>query len=75
MYAKHGSSVLLVDISEQGGQRVKKDITSTGGKCEFVSANVALRRDWEKILDNAKQNFGGINILVNSVLFGIFALT
>lgn len=65
-FAAEGASILIADFNAEAGKKVVASLQSEGHKAEFVSANVTLRADWDKIVEVAKATFGRIDILVNN---------
>ena len=67
-YASEGAKVLIADIAVANGQRVASDITNKNysGEAFFVELNVTKRSDWEQGLEQARQRYGKLDIVVNN---------
>lgn len=69
-YAKHGAKVVLADINEELGLKIRKEIGREHDSVIFVPTDVRLETDVIHLMDKAVQNFGKIDILINNA--GIF---
>ena len=63
--AEAGANVALMDIAEQEGPELEKDIRSRGVKTKFYSCDVSLSSDCRKAIGDATRDFGKLDILVN----------
>lgn len=66
LFAKEGARVVASDISQDGVDRVVKEIVDAGGKAVAVTANVALEEDVQRTIDTAVEKFGTLDVLVNN---------
>lgn len=66
LFASEGASVLVSDVDEAPLAEVVKEIKAAGGKADGCPADVRKREDCQKIMDQAAEKFGAINILVNN---------
>jgi len=64
--ASDGFSVVVVDIGDMG-KRTVEIIEENGGKAIFVQSDVTVTVEVKKIIQTAKDRFGGLNCLVNCV--------
>jgi len=64
--ALRGSSVLVADIDEDGGNETVVAITKQGGTAEFVRVDVSHLEDLSTMFDVARDRFGGFDILCNN---------
>jgi len=71
LFAREGASVALVARREKLLSEVYDEISGTGGKAAVISADLTRTEGVEKVLRETINNFGGIDILVNSA--GIIA--
>lgn len=62
LFAKEGATVHIFDLNPAGGEDTKKEIESTGGRCEVHTLNVSNQ---EEVL-SAVSKIGKIDILVNN---------
>lgn len=60
-FRREGANVVMTDLTEDTGSAVAKDIGAT-----FVRADVTSRDDWEKVLKQALDSYGQIDIVVNN---------
>ncbi|MGC1594475.1 MAG: SDR family oxidoreductase, partial [Candidatus Acidiferrales bacterium] len=65
-FAAAGASVVVTARTEKEIAQVSSDIREKGGQAAFVVADVSRESDCEKIVDQARQTFGAIHILVNN---------
>lgn len=70
LLASEGATVVLVDYSEKFVHDVAKDINANGGKAAAMIGNVAVTADVERICRDAYEQFGSIDILVNTAGVG-----
>lgn len=52
--------------SKEGAARVVQEIEAGGGKAVAVQADVAKRKDVERLFSEAKKRFGHVDVLVNN---------
>lgn len=60
-FVKEGAKVLITDLNEEVGTATAKEVGAT-----FVRADVTKREDWEKVLKQAVDNHGQLDIVVNN---------
>ncbi|KAI2634625.1 3-oxoacyl-reductase [Xylaria nigripes] len=60
-FVEHGASVLIADISLEAGEAVAKEL-----RCSFSAGDVTKREDWERLLKEAVELFGRLDIVVNN---------
>ncbi|MFZ1031240.1 MAG: SDR family NAD(P)-dependent oxidoreductase [Candidatus Acidiferrales bacterium] len=65
-FAAAGASVVVTARTEKEIAQVSSDIREKGGQAAFVVADVSRESDCEKIVNQARQAFGAIHILVNN---------
>ncbi|WP_372610464.1 SDR family oxidoreductase [Aquicoccus sp.] len=62
-FVEEGAQVMVVDINEKGAMEMAEDL----GAGSFGSAaNVAVLDDVSRVVDEAREVFGGVDILVNN---------
>lgn len=66
LFAEEGAKVVVVDISEAGGQATATAIRAKGGEAVFCKADVSKAKDCEAMVDVARTQFGGLHILFNN---------
>ncbi|KAI0197020.1 3-oxoacyl-reductase [Astrocystis sublimbata] len=60
-FIEEGCSVLIADLSDEAGQSVAKELG-----CAFTLGDVTRREDWERLLNEAVDKFGRLDIVVNN---------
>ncbi|KAI0912477.1 3-oxoacyl-reductase [Ustulina deusta] len=60
-FVEEGAQILIADLSEEAGQGVAKELG-----CAFVVGDVTKREDWERLLKEAIDKFGKLDIVVNN---------
>jgi 3-oxoacyl-[acyl-carrier protein] reductase len=67
-----GAAVIVnYDSSQDGADRVVKQITAAGGRAFAVQASVARESDVQRLFDEAEARFGRVDVLVNNA--GVYA--
>jgi len=66
LMAREGARVAIVDIDDENGKRVAKEIKVTGGTAEFWHMNIANEKEVEKTFAEINKKFGKLHILVNN---------
>ena len=66
-FAREGAAVVVVDINDEGGNRVVGEIRKAGGTAEFVHADVGKLPDIDRMIKFAIDKFGQLDILHNNV--------
>ncbi|MBO1436602.1 glucose 1-dehydrogenase [Meiothermus sp. CFH 77666] len=65
LFAREGARVVTVDVSEKG-QETAERIRAAGGQAHFVQADVSKAADAERMVQEAEQAFGRLDILFNN---------
>ncbi|KAI1499264.1 3-oxoacyl-reductase [Biscogniauxia marginata] len=60
-FVEEGARVIIADLSEEAGQGVANELG-----CSFAAADVTKREDWERLLREAVDKFGQLDIIVNN---------
>lgn len=60
-----GAHILLVGRNEDKAKARMESITSNGGKADFIKADVSTKASLEKLLAEAVETAGGIDIVIN----------
>ncbi|MDI3472426.1 MAG: hypothetical protein PWQ48_707 [Thermotogaceae bacterium] len=66
MFAEHGASVVVNDISVGDGKETVEMIEKSGGKATFVPGDVSKTEDVKRIISETIKAFGSLDILVNN---------
>ena len=69
--AKEGAIVVVVDLNQDGGDRVVSEIEAAGGKAVFQRCDVASIDEAARLATFVEGEFGGLDYLVNNA--AIFA--
>jgi NAD(P)-dependent dehydrogenase (short-subunit alcohol dehydrogenase family) len=70
LFAKEGAKVLVADYNGETGQQTVKSIKDHGGEASLVQADVSKASDAERMVKNARDTYGRLDILHNNA--GIF---
>lgn len=65
-YAKEGAHVVIADIDEEAGTEAEAYITQNGGSAYFLKTDISKEDDVKGMVDQAVNQFGHIDILVNN---------
>lgn len=65
-FAKEGAIIVASDISEDGIEKVAKEISCLGGRAQAVVANVTNLSEVEKIVQDIVSRYGRLDILINN---------
>lgn len=70
LFSTHGAKVVLADIDEAGGNKVKDEIVNAGGEAIFVKADTSNPDDSAKTVNKAEETFGRLDIAINNAGVG-----
>jgi NAD(P)-dependent dehydrogenase (short-subunit alcohol dehydrogenase family) len=70
LFSREGSSIVIADIDEEGGQKTRSEIIGNGGKAIFIKTDVSKKEDVLNLVSRAIDEFGKLHILYNNA--GIF---
>lgn len=65
-FARAGAAVVLGDVRHERGNSVAAAIRAEGGRATFIPHDASREDGWERILDAAIAEFGGLDVLVNN---------
>lgn len=65
-FAKEGSRVIITDLNQERGRKIEKEISDAGGEVRFYHHDVTQEDQWEKVIEQLLNEFGELNIVVNS---------
>jgi 3-oxoacyl-[acyl-carrier protein] reductase len=65
-FAKEGGKVAIIDLNEENGNRVVKEIKDAGGEATFVKTNVGITAECEKAFKKVLEIYGKIDVLSNA---------
>lgn len=66
MLAREGARVVLTDVREAEGAKLRDEIVAAGGQAIFLRHDVSKEDDWIAVMKTATERFGGVDILVNN---------
>ncbi|MEP6987351.1 MAG: glucose 1-dehydrogenase [Chloroflexota bacterium] len=66
LFAQEGASVVVVDLNDDAGAKVVKEIEAAGGKAVYAHADVSKAADCENMVKVAEQTYGKLNIMFNN---------
>jgi NAD(P)-dependent dehydrogenase (short-subunit alcohol dehydrogenase family) len=65
-FANEGADVVVMDLNQETGTSVAKEIETRGARAHFVSCDVTIRESIDTAVAAAVARFGGIDVLVNN---------
>jgi meso-butanediol dehydrogenase/(S,S)-butanediol dehydrogenase/diacetyl reductase len=68
-FAREGAAVVVVDLNEEGGNRVVGEIRKAGGTAEFTRANAGRPSEIEAMIKFATNKFGRLDVLHNNAIW------
>jgi 3alpha(or 20beta)-hydroxysteroid dehydrogenase len=72
-FVAQGAKVILGDINVEDGAKLAAEL---GSNAMFVEQNVSQKDDWTRILEQGRDRFGAVNVLVNNAgIIGSIAST
>lgn len=66
LFAREGAAVYVTDIDEAPLIQVVNDIKAAGGRADGCAGDVTKPGDCQKVMDQAVEKFGKIDVLVNN---------
>lgn len=63
---KEGAIVAIVDLNEETGKAMEKELQQSSPKSMFLQANLMDRANLSKIIDTVVENYGKLDVLVNN---------
>lgn len=66
LFASEGASVVAADIQDEAGAAVVAEIEAAGGTARFVHADVSSATDCERMVAEAEQAYGRLDVLFNN---------
>jgi len=66
LFASEGAAVGIVDLNQEQGQEVVREISIAGGRAIFERADVTRPADCRRVVERTVHEFGGIHILFNN---------
>jgi cyclopentanol dehydrogenase len=66
LLAAEGAKVVITDVREAAGKAVAEEINDAGGSALFITHDVTRSDDWQRVLEEAVNEFGKLDVLVNN---------
>jgi 3-hydroxybutyrate dehydrogenase len=66
LFAKEGAAVFLTARTENELAAVTKEISASGGRAAYITADLSQEADCARVVAAAKERFGRVDILVNN---------
>ena len=66
MFAAEGAQVVVADVTEPAAQSVVDEVTAAGGRAIAVAADVSKEADAKRMVDDAVEAFGRVDVLYNN---------
>ena len=63
LFGREGAKVVCLDIWESGKPRIDTLIRDEGGEAVFIKGDVTIKADWDRAVQAALTEFGGLHIL------------
>ena len=64
--AEEGASVLVTDIQDEAGEQIALHLKELGYAGAYLHHDVTSPADWERAVEHAMTEYGGLDILVNN---------
>lgn len=71
-FAREGAKVVFLDIQEEKGFVVEKEIKDAGGEAMFMKVDVTVLSDIENAVNKTVEKYGKIDVLMNNAGSGTF---
>ncbi|UCH87965.1 MAG: 3-oxoacyl-ACP reductase FabG [Thermoplasmata archaeon] len=66
LFASEGAKVVIADINIEQAEKVAGEVTGSGGEALAVKVDISNKSEVEKMVADAKEKFGKIDILINN---------
>jgi len=66
LFAREGAVIVMLDRDLTGGAQVLEEISSLGGRAQFVAGDVTRSQDCLRAVETAVDRFGRLDVLVNN---------
>jgi NAD(P)-dependent dehydrogenase (short-subunit alcohol dehydrogenase family) len=64
--AAEGAAVMITDIDDDGGKAVAGELEAAGRRAAYAHLDVVSEREWQRAVEGAVEQFGGLDVLVNN---------
>jgi NAD(P)-dependent dehydrogenase (short-subunit alcohol dehydrogenase family) len=72
LFSSEGAKVVILDIKEELGLKVEKEIQSQGGVAKFIKHDVTDQEGWKSVISTVMSTFGKLDILINNAGVGTY---
>jgi NAD(P)-dependent dehydrogenase (short-subunit alcohol dehydrogenase family) len=69
-FLDEGASVAVGDLNTVAGEEMMEELASDGERLRFLDADVSVERDVEALVETARQELGGLDIIFNNAGIG-----
>ena len=66
LLANEGANVIITCRTEEEGSTVEKEILDSQGSAKYISHDVTSEKSWQNVIDQAIEEFGRIDSVVNN---------
>jgi NAD(P)-dependent dehydrogenase (short-subunit alcohol dehydrogenase family) len=66
LFAREGAAVVVVDVAEDAGRAVVREVEEAGGRASFVRADVSKAGDCKAMVAHAEATYGRLDVLFNN---------
>ncbi|MGA8617228.1 MAG: glucose 1-dehydrogenase [Candidatus Sulfotelmatobacter sp.] len=66
LFAREGAAVSVIDLNQEAGEAVAREISDAGGRAVFEQADATCAGDCRRLVEGTVRKFGGIEILFNN---------
>ena len=66
LFSREGAVIVMLDRDLTGGAQVLEEISSLGGRAQFVAGDVTRSQDCLRAVETAVDRFGRLDVLVNN---------
>src|SRR6266404_3924030 len=66
LFAREGAAVAIVDLNQEAGEELAREISAAGGRAIFERADVTRPSDCRRVVERTVREFGGLHILFNN---------
>jgi len=66
LFAREGAAVSVIDLNDEAGTGVARDICAGGGRAIFERADVTRADACKRVVERTAREFGGVHILFNN---------
>jgi NAD(P)-dependent dehydrogenase (short-subunit alcohol dehydrogenase family) len=61
-----GAAVMITDVNDEGGKEVASGLGALGRQAAYLHLDVASEQEWQRAVEGAVGQFGGLDVLVNN---------